>query len=132
MKRALLLVVVAMALVGTFGGGVVSAQDAVRVNVPFQFTVNHKVMAPGTYEITMADPTVVSVMPQKGSAVIAPVITRLAQRGTPVSAAEVVFDKVGDQYTLSEVWVPSDDGFLLNDLKQAHQHHVIKGTKASS
>lgn len=132
MKRVLLLIVGAMVLVGTMGGGVVSAQDVAIVNVPFQFTANHKVMMPGKYEITVTDATVISVTPQKGAATFVPTITRLARRGQPMTETEIVFDKVGDQYTLSEVWLPTEDGYLVNDLKQPHQHHVLKGTKKTS
>jgi hypothetical protein len=132
MKRALLLIVAAMVLVGTMGGGMASAQDVAIVNIPFQFTANHKVMMPGKYEITVTDNTVISVTPQKGAALFVPTITRLAQHGKPMTEAEIVFDKMGEQYTLSEVWLPTEDGFLVNDLKQPHQHHVLKGTKKTS
>jgi len=129
MKRAVLLIVAAVALVGTVGGGALYAQDVSIVTIPFQFTANNKVMAPGKYEITVTDPTTITLTPVKGPAVFVPTITRLAQHAKPITEAEVVFDKVGDQYRLSELWVPSEDGFLIADTKQAHQHHIVKGTK---
>ncbi len=132
MKRALLLVVAAFLLAGTFGGGVAVAQDTAIVSIPFQFTVTHTLMPAGKYEISVTETSVISVMPQKGAAVMAPILTRLAQHGTPVTDAEVVFDRLGDEYTLAELWLPTTDGYLVNDLKQPHQHHVLKATKKPS
>ena len=129
MKRGAFLIVAAMVLLGTVGGGAVYAQDVSIVNIPFQFTANNKTMMPGKYEITVTDQTVISLTPEKGPAVFVPTITRLAQRAKPITEAEVVFDKLGDQYRLSELWVPSEDGYLVTDTKQPHQHHVIKGKK---
>jgi len=129
MKRGVLVIVAAIVLMGTVGSGAVYAQDVSIVNIPFQFTANNKVMAPGKYEITITDPTVISLTPVKGPAEFVPTITRLAQRAKPITDAEVVFDKLGDQYRLSELWVPGEDGFLIADTKQPHQHHVIKGAK---
>jgi hypothetical protein len=132
MKRGVLLIVAAMALLGTVGGGAVYAQDISIVNIPFKFTVNHKVMMPGKYEITVTDAAVISVMPERGQAVFVPAITRLAQHEKPITDAMVVFDKLEDQYILSELWLPGEDGFLVTDTKQPHQHHMLKGKKKTS
>ncbi len=131
MKRALLLILGAALLLGTMGGGVAVAQTAI-VNVPFQFTANHKVMQPGKYEITLTDAAVISIVPVKGPAIFVPTITRLAQHGSPMVDAEVVFDKLENEYALSEVWLPGEDGFLVMDTKAPHKHHVLKGTKKTS
>lgn len=132
MKRGIILIVGALALLGTVGGGAVYAQDISIVDVPFKFTVHNKVMMPGKYEIKVTDAAVISVMPEKGQALFVPTITRLAQHETPLTNAMLVFDKVGDQYTLSEVWMPSEDGYLVTDTKQPHQHHLLKGKKKTS
>ncbi len=132
MKRGVLLVVAALVLLGTVGGGAVYAQDVSIVNIPFQFTVNHKVMMPGRYDVTVTDATVISLTPEKGQAVFVPTITRLAQHDKPMADAEFVFDIVGGQHYLSEVWLPTEDGYLVTDTKQPHQHHIVKGKKKTS
>ncbi len=130
MKRAVLLLVVALALVGTIGTGAVCAQETTIVNVPFSFTVANKVMPAGSYEITIQNETVVKVAPQKGQVVMVPTITRLALREEPITTATFIFDRVGEQYYLSELWVPGyGDGYLVSDTKQPHTHQMVKGKK---
>ena len=45
---------------------------------------------------------------------------------------KVVFDRVGEEYTLSEVWFPGHDGFLLTGYRTGseHKHSTVKGTPA--
>ena len=55
-----------------------------------------------------------------------PVLTRLAAGiHTTKQDAHVVFDKVGDKYTLSEIWIPGIDGFVLNMIKETHEHKIL-------
>ncbi len=128
MKRGVLFVIAALVLLGTIGGGAVYAQEVSIVNIPFQFTVNNKVMQPGKYEVTVTDATVISVTPEKGQAVFVPSITRLAQQ-KPGTESVLIVDKLENKYILSEFWLPGEDGYLVTDTKQPHQHHMIKGTK---
>jgi hypothetical protein len=39
--------------------------------------------------------------------------------------SHIVFDKVGEVYTLSEVWIPGTDGWLLFSTKGKHEHKTI-------
>lgn len=128
MKRGLLLLIVAVALLGTIGGGAAYAQQISIVNIPFTFVANNKEMAPGTYEITVSDQAVLSLTPTKGQQVFVPTITRLALH-QQIKDPTVVFDKMGEKYVLSELWVPDEDGYLVTDTKEPHQHHVLKGKK---
>ena len=54
------------------------------------------------------------------------VLTRTAGaiHNTPADA-HLVFDKVGEAYTLSEIWFPGTDGYMLNILKEQHEHRVV-------
>jgi hypothetical protein len=38
----------------------------------------------------------------------------------------VIFDKFGDSYYVSEVWVPDRDGFVVGGTKEVHTHHAVK------
>ncbi len=128
MKRCFLLTVVAVALLAVFGGSAF-AQEISIVNVPFKFTFNKKAMEPGRYEVSISPDAIVTLTPAKGQAVVGEAFTRLGQHGTPIEVPTFIFDKLNDQYYLSEVWLPMQDGYLVNDLKQPHQHHTIKGAK---
>ncbi len=41
---------------------------------------------------------------------------------------ELVFDKIGGKFLLSEVWFPGRDGYLLLATKDAHEHAVVGGS----
>jgi hypothetical protein len=69
------------------------------------------------------------IRPAKGTQVEAAVITRLAKPEVALVEPKVIFDKVGDKYTLSEVWLPGRDGFLLTGTKAPHTHHAVKAVK---
>ncbi len=98
------------------------------VDIPFAFTAEGKLLPAGHYEFTPeTNNQVVRVQgPRKGTAVMALVITRIAgDIHTTANDAHIVFDKVGDSYTLSEIWAPGNDGFLMHVTKEKHTHHVI-------
>ncbi len=101
----------------------------VLAKIPFAFTVEKKVLPAGQYEFTPnIERGVLRVLDvdKKGEAVLAPIITRLAAgMHTTPKDAHIVFDKVGDVYTLSEIWVPGEDGYLLHATKGKHEHHIV-------
>ncbi len=123
MKRLLVLTAAVVALVGIVS---VYAQDVAIMNMPFKFTVGKSVMQPGKYRVTVSpDESMIMVTPERGQAVMAAAITRLAQH-VPLPDARLVFDRVGEEYTLSEIWLPGQDGYLVHDTKVPHKHHIIK------
>lgn len=56
------------------------------------------------------------------------VLTRVG-RQNPVEDLELVFDKVGDKYLLSEVWYLGEDGYLVLATEQAHGQVIFHGVK---
>jgi hypothetical protein len=53
-------------------------------------------------------------------------ITRLArQHMDDAPQASFVFDKVGEQRTLTEVWLPDQDGYLVDSTTAEHEHDVL-------
>lgn len=128
MKRGVLLTLVALALIAVTGGAAIAQSPITIVNVPFKFTVDKtKVLQPGKYEVTLSDDrAVITLTPEHGAAVFVPAITRLGVQ-TPITDGRLVFDNVNEQYTLSEVWMPAEDGFLVHDTKGPHKHHIVKG-----
>jgi hypothetical protein len=130
MNRGVFVMAVVLALVVGFGGSAAVAQEVTVVNVPMKFTVGTKTMEPGKYELRLNDErTMVMLTPAgRGAAVVIPTITRLAAQ-QPIADGKMVFDKVGDSYDLSEIWLPTEDGFLVKDTKQPHQHHILSAEK---
>ncbi len=100
----------------------------VRAKIPFSFVIGKQTLPAGQYEFVPSQrPEGMKVisLDQKPE-VFMPLITRLAAKthSTP-SDSHIVFDKVGDVYTLSEIWVPGEDGFLFHATKGKHEHHII-------
>jgi hypothetical protein len=63
-----------------------------------------------------------------GKGAFAAILTRLGRHDNDAEP-ELVFDKVGGKYLLSEVWFAGEDGNLLLSTKEQHDHRVIGGSK---
>lgn len=108
-----------------------SAQmEAVKAKVPFAFTAAGKTLPAGSYEFRVKpDDQVVSIQAKDGTPeVFAMILTFVSPR--PLSGQEndshLVFDKVGNTYSLAEIWQPGFDGVILTMTKGKHEHHVIR------
>jgi hypothetical protein len=111
----------------------VFAADVLKADVPFPFQVEGKTLPAGAYQFSIE--VMSNVVDVHGGsppdAALAPILTRMAARPHPGPSehAHIVFDKVGSTYTLSELWEPGADGFLVHITKGPHEHHVIHVTK---
>lgn len=126
--RRAALAVVALALMAVMPA---FAADVVIANVPFAFKAGAKSLPAGEYEFVLHPNdeivAVSSTTNPKGPSSMVGVLTMLA---SPTSGdARVVFDKVGGQYILSEVWQPEGEGILVQATKGRHEHHVLKARK---
>jgi hypothetical protein len=100
------------------------ATVALRVKVSNSFSINGKVYPAGQYEFRHENGSApVLKMSANGSAVMLKVIERLSTEASS-QAGKVVFDKVGDNYFLSEVWIPGKDGFLVGLAPEGNETHV--------
>ena len=124
--RALLVVSIASLLAATFG---FAQLQSIRANVPFQFVVETKAMPAGQYNFVRAEndeAIQVTAVGGKAQSVTALIVTRLGTEiHTTPQDAHIVFDKVGDTYFLSELWIPGLDGFLLHATKGKHEHKTV-------
>jgi hypothetical protein len=102
------------------------AQTSLRASIPFAFKVGDKQLSSGEYQfIWTANTQSIRVVSDKDSG-IAIVLTRLAAGiHTTAKDAHVVFDKVGEQYWLAEMWIPGVDGFDLHNMTEKHEHRII-------
>ncbi len=123
-------ILISVSILGLLLAASGSAQmvQAVKAKIDFAFTAKGKVLPAGQYTLTYDAPTdtIRVVGSAKGAEVLMPVETRLAgaMHTTPADS-HVVFDKVGDKYFLSELWIPGNDGFLLYMTKGKHEHAVV-------
>ena len=104
-------------------------QERVRANIPFAFTAAGKTLPAGQYDFVREanDEAIRVSSAAKGPGVIATVMTRLGGGiHTTAEDAHIVFDKVGDTYFLSEIWIPGVDGFLLHITKGKHEHRAVQ------
>lgn len=111
MKATILRLTVIMALALAFA---VSAQAQTALNyktfaVPFSFKVGNKVLPAGEYKIT-ADNQVVRVQKTDGKA-NAVTLTQSTRGASNVqNDPKLTFRRRGDQYYLSQVWLPDSPG----------------------
>jgi hypothetical protein len=127
------------------GGGVVAkaqmdAVSRIQANVPFDFTVSETRLPAGKYEIRRLDDEVSNILEMRSAngRITVAFTAEDAQRQDDqiASKTELIFDKVGDQYFLSQVWVAgSASGSELPksrkqkrldaDGSQAEKHSVV-------
>ncbi len=99
-----------------------------KANIPFAFIAAGKTLPAGQYNFTYDAGTNAFrvVGSAKGAEALMPIETRLAgaMHTTPADS-HIVFDKVGDKYFLSEVWIVGEDGYLLYMTKGRHEHAIV-------
>jgi hypothetical protein len=101
--------------------------ESIRATIDFPFIAAGKTLPAGQYEFSRDTRTlVIHVQGEGADAALVPVLTLLAGAiHTTPEDAHIVFDKVGDTYILSELWLRGEDGFLLALTEGPHEHKVI-------
>jgi hypothetical protein len=107
----------------------VHAQNRTTVNIDFAFVAAGTDMEAGAYAL-QAEPGKVTMgaTTPKGKSVIMPVLTRLGRHDADTQV-ELVFDKVDGKLSLSEVWFPERDGYLVLNTPGDHEHRVLGGSR---
>jgi hypothetical protein len=116
MTRNLGKLLMALCLLVVGGGIVANAQiDSGRVittNIPFDFVIGDTTMPAGTYELSRLDDDMQSVLQLrsvKGRTAVAFDTERTqTSNDQAVHKTELLFNKVGNQYFLSQIWVAGD------------------------
>lgn len=95
-----------------------------RANVPFGFEAGGKPLPAGAYQFTFrSGERSLALSGAKSGELTLPIITKLA--GGSFSEAGLVFDTFGDRRVLSEVWIPGQDGVLVNATPKGHTHERV-------
>ncbi len=125
-KPKLAVVVIALLALGI---GSLSYAEVVVADIQFPFKAAGIEMPAGKYrvETIMQDQNLVIRNLSTGKAEILPLITRISPKNP--AEASFVFDKAGDQYYLSEIYIPGIDGFLLQGATEKHTHVKVRGGK---
>jgi hypothetical protein len=92
----------------------IRSDAAIRANIPYSFVVNNTTLPGGTYVITVDDPygsdtSVLEIRSTNGkTAVLFDTDPITGPRLAPQT--ELVFDKIGDTYFLSQVFLKGNEG----------------------
>ena len=88
----------------------IESDTTIDANIPFAFVVKDKTLPAGKYVIRVADPTDLKVLEIRGARRGKGVLfeTEGVQPERSPRKSELVFDKVGDTYFLSQVLVEGD------------------------
>jgi hypothetical protein len=106
------------------------AQSALA-KIPFAFKLESRTFPAGTYkfQVDASNPGKVKLINLGDKATAdATIQTRLAQISAEPSDVHLVFDKMDEDYFLSEFWLPGQDGFFLGGTGHIHTHTIIHGT----
>jgi len=86
----------------------------IRANIPYSFVVNNTTLPAGAYVLTNADPygtvqDVLEIRSEDGKTAVYFVTDPFSVPGS-ARATELVFDKIGNTYFLSRVFLEGDEG----------------------
>jgi hypothetical protein len=101
--------------------------DFFTAKIPFAFTAQGKELPAGSYRFKVDFAKgVAQVESMTGKYEVVPFVTILARpEHSTATDSHVVFDKVGDKYSLSEIWGVQQEGVLLLATKGKHEHEVV-------
>lgn len=106
--RKVLLIVVSLFWIGIAGRIPAHAQvvDTIEADIPFSFTVRNTTLPAGRYTVERVytvDPNVMEIRSRDAHSATL-VIVENAEIAKAPEMAELIFDRVGDQYFLSEIF----------------------------
>ncbi len=128
MKTKIALALGFIALLGLAAGFAgQSTAESIKTKIDFPFTVGGKALPAGEYDFSaINNDQQFRVQGEGKNTALVNVITRLAgEMHTTPQDAHLVFDVVGDTYTLAEIWIPGVDGYVVQVTKGAHTHKVV-------
>ncbi len=127
MKRRMFVSAVATLMFGLYASLALAGE--IQVDVQFQFSAGGEVFPAGKYKISTGDTTRPAALTirstESGKRSMVPFVTRLSRRSENQPA--VVFDKQGDKYFLSEVYIAGTDGYQLKGAPADHSHVTVQG-----
>ena len=86
-------------------GSALAADQAVEAKVPFDFTVGNQLLPAGTYRISSASSGMLEIRDSSGQPWVK--TAALQAHSDAIGRGDLVFDRYGDKYFLSEIICPS-------------------------
>ena len=133
MKKQLITTVAVALFLATLTVASVRAQNAgnMAVTIPFDFAVSSKTLPAGEYYVrrTIEGPRIVMRISTKDNAQSVYFSTRPAQGRDIQAESKLVFNKYGDQYFLSQVWISGrsyGDELVKNRRERLLQREMAK------
>jgi hypothetical protein len=99
----------------------------IAVDIPFAFVVAERTLPPGHYMVTRLLNGNLAIHDRENRGVF--VTTYSAQRLAPENTTKMVFDRYGDTYFLSEVWIGGDSLGRSLPLSRAERQLAKSGTE---
>jgi hypothetical protein len=127
MKRQILTLVGVLSLL--LAAGSAFAQDmTVKADVPFTFMVDKATLAPGQYTLQTLDSSYVVLIRASDRKTVAIAIDGRIESLAPAGQTRLVFQRYGDSYFLSQIWVAGDNsGHQLH--KSARESELARNSK---
>jgi len=126
MKIYRVVTVLSMFLALTMASIRAQAPSKVEVEIPFEFSAGKTTFKPGVYSIKRGSGNLLTLQNNEDKSTVllnAPV--SLSSRDTK-AGERLVFNKVGDEYFLAQVWLTADSGRELSVRKKAAKAERIE------
>ena len=128
MYRKLLGIGVAVVVAVLVLGGLAQAQ-APSMKIGFSFYAAGKEYKSGNYTIEVTPAGHVVFHAAKGDVVVDLTPMKSLGRDDKIQAPKLVFDIIGADRFLSEVWLPGQDGYLVGSVSGPHDQEVLNARK---
>jgi hypothetical protein len=102
-------------VIGVAAAGTVSAQSVtLRAKIPFSFAVGGQTLPAGEYAVAPpSGPGAIVIRGVDHHAAVVAVVHATSDRSHRLQTPQLVFNRYGDRYFLSEVWSSGDKGSQL-------------------
>jgi mono/diheme cytochrome c family protein len=99
--------------------------QAMRFEIPYEFTVGSKVLPAGTYTFSVDHSSLRVQSSTSKVTSMTPIMVRLSGPAEFLRDGSLVFDKTDGGPILSEVWMPETDGMLLHRTPKNHRRDFL-------
>ena len=89
------------------------APSKVEVDIPFEFSVGKATLKPGVYTIKRLSGNFLTLRSSDGKSVVILNAPLTLTSSNPQSVERLIFNKYGEHYSLSQIWLTVDTGRQL-------------------
>jgi hypothetical protein len=129
MRIRLAVMICAIALFGGVWGSAQSRLDKeYRVRIPFEFTMGNTTLPAGLYDFKREalENAIMAISAEGGPSAHAVILARLwGGRMPELADVQLIFSDEGGKFSLSELWAPKTDGFLLYIPEGDYSYEII-------